>query len=88
MSNEGFLRKQLVSASVTCVLVFQELQVLPPEMVMHIVSFLSYWECKVCGKVVTDDFWIYHRFLCDLRQNARKAREEANAEVIRVILGQ
>lgn len=82
------MRKNLLPESVWCVLIFEELSVLPPEIVMHIVSFLTYLECERCGAVVADNLGT-HSFLCTLREQALediKLQNVYREEVIRRLL--
>lgn len=94
MEIDGFpvVAKRNTEESVWCILVFRELNVLPPEVVHHITSFLVEWHCCGCdvrlplppGLNITPHGRCV--FIQSLAGIARREQEMMNHEAIRVIL--
>jgi len=74
--------RQNVPESVYCILVFSELNVLPPEVVMHIVSFLKDRYCVVCKTNAA----VTCGYICALTALAREFQESWNGARIKALM--
>jgi hypothetical protein len=74
--------RQNVRESVYCILVFSELNVLSPEMVMHIVSFLGDKYCTACDTKAEKTCG----YRCMLLQCAQRYQEDLNAMYVNALI--